>query len=310
MAYASGIRDFPFYITEATSLDEVKNRPGITLAKLFNWYYLVKKWDVVIEVKGSAKATMDLGSVGSIEAEVDSTISSSRLNTTNLKTDEPSLYIFTTLGSVLYPVTPTPTANSQSDLEQKNDTTPGPPPTSFHIVSAGISLAIESQDSTSPNWQLILTDVKSYAGLYYPLLNLGFFVYCSANAQENISPMYSAGVRHEVKFNSGTSTGTDLIPVNWDGVSFNLTAARNTYNNIGVNGAPINPYTLDATLPEIIIEINPSEYWPYDPEDTDSYPGKDGSGPVYNSSTGAQLRNPFNIVKRGDGTFYNPNYTP
>lgn len=50
--------------------------------------------------------------------------------------------------------------------------------------------------------------------------------------------------------------------------------------------------------------------WPYDPGDTDPYPGKDGSGPVYDSTTGTQLRNPFNIVKRGDGTFYNPNYTP
>lgn len=49
---------------------------------------------------------------------------------------------------------------------------------------------------------------------------------------------------------------------------------------------------------------------PYDPGDTDPYPGKDGSGPVYDSVTGAQLRNPFNIVKRGDGTFYNPNYIP
>lgn len=55
------------------------------------------------------------------------------------------------------------------------------------------------------------------------------------------------------------------------------------------------------------INIEPIEYWPYDPGDTDPYPGKDGSGPVYNSTTGAQLRDPFNIVQNGDGSFYNPN---
>lgn len=62
------------------------------------------------------------------------------------------------------------------------------------------------------------------------------------------------------------------------------------------------------TLSSFSFALGANYHWPYDPGDTDPYPGKDGSGPVYNSATGAQLRNPFNIVKRGDGTFYNPNY--
>jgi len=78
------------------------------------------------------------------------------------------------------------------------------------------------------------------------------------------------------------------------------------------------PLTWDGFNPGLCCEsygvtsmaITPIEYWPYDPGDTGSYPGKDGSGPIYNTSTGAKLRNPKAICKRADGTFYNPLYTP
>ncbi len=66
----------------------------------------------------------------------------------------------------------------------------------------------------------------------------------------------------------------------------------------------------NASLTSIRIEIEALEYWPYDPGDTDPYDGKDGSGPIYDPATGAQLRDPFSVDRRGDGTFYNPKYTP
>jgi len=70
------------------------------------------------------------------------------------------------------------------------------------------------------------------------------------------------------------------------------------------------PSTNEYNIDSVSFNIGLKTFWPYDPGDTDPYPGKDGSGPIYDSVTGAQLRDPFSIVKRGDGTFYNPLYTP
>lgn len=56
--------------------------------------------------------------------------------------------------------------------------------------------------------------------------------------------------------------------------------------------------------------VYPEEWWPYDPGDTDGYPGKVGSGPIYHKNTGAILRNPLAIARRPDGTFYNPLHRP
>ncbi|HWL53872.1 MAG TPA: hypothetical protein VNQ90_15640 [Chthoniobacteraceae bacterium] len=79
-----------------------------------------------------------------------------------------------------------------------------------------------------------------------------------------------------------------------------------------IDPSETTPLYVDSSLSgspsNALLKILPEEYYQYDPGDTDPYPGKDGSGPIYDSATGAQLRNPFAIVKRGDGTFYNPNY--
>lgn len=75
-------------------------------------------------------------------------------------------------------------------------------------------------------------------------------------------------------------------------------------------GKSVNLYSYPVgSIVECTLSVTPHKYWPYDPGDTIDYPGQDGSGPVYDTDTGEQLRNPFNIVKRGDGTFHNPNYT-
>ncbi len=78
---------------------------------------------------------------------------------------------------------------------------------------------------------------------------------------------------------------------------------------------PFGTWPLTTDLPPLYIpsasmSLLPTEWWEYDPGDADPYPGKDGAGPVYDKDTGEQLRDPFSIVKRGDGTFYNPNYAP
>ena len=85
--------------------------------------------------------------------------------------------------------------------------------------------------------------------------------------------------------------------------------SANTYSEAEVGaltilGREVSMYS--DYLSEMSATMTPIAFWPYDPGDTADYPGKDGSGLVYGSATGAQLRNPFNIVKRGDGTFYNP----
>jgi hypothetical protein len=54
------------------------------------------------------------------------------------------------------------------------------------------------------------------------------------------------------------------------------------------------------------MKVFPHEWWAYDPGDTASYPGKVGSGNIYNTTNGAILRNPLAISRRKDGTFYNP----
>jgi len=83
-------------------------------------------------------------------------------------------------------------------------------------------------------------------------------VYPSLIATINVS-----GVRFSTLSNaSAAANGTATI----DGVAFNLTAGYDS----GTEG-------LTAT-----IDITPEEYWPYDPSD--------GLGPIYDATTGAQLR--------------------
>ena len=50
-------------------------------------------------------------------------------------------------------------------------------------------------------------------------------------------------------------------------------------------------------------------WYGWNPGDDASYPGKVGSGDVWDTSTGEQLRDPKFIERKADGTFYNPYHT-
>lgn len=127
-------------------------------------------------------------------------------------------------------------------------------------------------------------------------------LYSSAGLRTLNSPAfgyYPAVWQESYWDNGGPRTRIESL----EGFSFSLFGNSYTASvlRISGNGGGISE--------SINIAIDADEYWTYDPGDTESYPGKDGSGPVYDSVTGEQLRNPFNIVKRTDGSFYNPNHT-
>jgi len=121
-----------------------------------------------------------------------------------------------------------------------------------------------------------LEGIVKYDGLYYPVLEIGLGASVSVAFSDGVvSENYSANLS-----TSGSGTPT-TIGLQIDGESFTLPVFL---DESGATGGHISASFDPADFPII---ITPTSFWPYDPGD--------GGGPVWDSSTGAQLRNPFSV---------------
>ncbi len=144
-----------------------------------------------------------------------------------------------------------------------------------------------------------------FNGLYHPFLHIVFrfrsrsLISTSKTLWDPVSSPknYASYIEKNRILSNDTPDGPNYnVNVNFDGDSFDLPCFFRdiNYSGAGTHGS----YGIvdgEVDLDGVSIEIVPEEYWPYDPGD--------GGGPIWDASTGAQLRDPYSVLKRGDGTF-------
>lgn len=146
--------------------------------------------------------------------------------------------------------------------------------------------------------------VKKYSSLYYPhvhiLASIGTTgsppiasmragsAQSSSGGGADGQAFHESWAAYATVRTSDPASPTGSTSVTIDGMTF----TANTYSSGGTSdsfssGSGCSATTdIDLVIPSSIV-LNPIEYWPYDPGD--------GGGPIWNSTSGAQIRDPFSV---------------
>lgn len=117
--------------------------------------------------------------------------------------------------------------------------------------------------------------VVFYDDLFYPYFSA--YVSITGDALVNFGPRQIRSISA-----SPSDWPTPLsIPYEIDGTTFSMTGSTRLFN-----GGGGGPGSATATVTDIEIKINPIEFWEYDN-------GVDG--PIWDSTTGAELQDPFSV---------------
>jgi len=255
----SGFSILAHCVPEVTADDvgpRTTNFAGVDKDTYYKWRYRVKKWKITIPYNASSSGAGGSASAGG------SISNSNSITCTNWITDEVDLVCnagsFDGFGDGV--------TDFYSDSDSSGESSAGASG-SYYIEMAFISASAQFYDD-----------------LYY------FSIYTNAQISAYGDGTVDGGPGGTtIKSEQVTiawltpGTGTTEEPIDWliDGQSFSSLGTRLTIDADGGRASA----AASASFGTILVE--PIEYWPYDPGD--------GGGPVWDSSTGAQLRDPFSV---------------
>lgn len=266
---------------------------GISFSKFVRWYYGVKQWKCTFngtaQASGQVTVPQEPGPPpGPVHApqSTSSSVSGPVIFDADY-VDDPDSGIFPIVNENDFLVNSALLAGigfGGEDSDTGHPDSPADVSSSAVLNSSGsggffFNLFIDS-DSGFPN-------VYYVNGLFYPAISI------SAGAESVFSYFFAGSFAtnysHSVSLEADGS-GDASIDVSMDGESFSLPA---TFDEEITQSGPVAPDAESVTV-TISVEITPSEYWTYDPGD--------GKGPIWDASSGEQLRD--NAYQAGLGNFF------
>lgn len=168
---------------------------------------------------------------------------------------------------------------------------------SFNTLSGG---GVNTQPKLFP-YQTIPNcywDIQVVIDEYFPVTASGSaYINFSTIGTKKFGGLYYPKFRYTTSL-TGNSFSSHLDSIsNGNPIAGQIAFANKNITLYGTTNAVSN-----STNNNVVID----SWHPHDPGDTAPYPGKVGSGPIYDTTTGATLRDPSKIDMLPDGTFYNP----
>lgn len=258
---------------------------GLTFAQLFKFLYSVKDWELRIEGRSDAFAYSDIAGYIA-EAEIVNIINESSIFSQFSSSDDETLLTCT------FWLPPTVSYYFDEYKEDFDSDTNLPPGDVLYVLAnvqnrIGFSL-------------VIIGDIYFYDNLYYVQVAGSLDIDLTANAYADhrtsfINEIHAKGkflTKHLIPYAEPT-----VYEIEFDEditIPFGVDYENEQEFDDGTGGTLDVDISFDITS----ITVKPKEYWEYDPGD--------GGGPVWEISSGAQLRNPFSISMKPGGIFYNP----
>lgn len=257
---------FPFCIESSTDVGFGTDYPiGVDYETIFKWYWRVKEWSISLN-SSTQSASASSGSASASSSSVTPI-------TGVLQATRPSG--LTTVETQLvcgqnYFVLQSPVSNEDYDPQSSDDD--------------DYFYAAESFTSAFINDAILFDSfgdrIRTNSGLYYPLFLIDFSIEASgfwSRTPKNGDPGNSG---YEVKgFNEGSGSGTIDLTVDGETTSFRCVQSSDSQTDTGG--------TASSSLTGVTISLTPTAYWPYNPG---------SGGDIWDSSTGAQLRDPFSVT--------------
>lgn len=229
---------------------------GFTRDQWWEIYFRVKDWDITIDWSASASCT-----AGSATASASANGPGNASSTSGLSSERN----FTCQLNASFLVVP----NDDDYQETSNDD-------AFAI--AGVMSQFQN-----PTIGINIDACYRVDDLYYPKFykTFGILSQCNGGWEEGF-PGYIEAIYSEPDVESPNPLYTPYnIPISVNGVSGIFEGTKFSANT----GDGAGSATASANLTSIT--LTPKSYWPYDPGD--------GGGPIWDASTGSQLRDPFSV---------------